>query len=201
MNKKGMSEDVEPIKSIPKIRKLQNELKRHKNGEEILAIFNLSMGLLLRISDVVKLKKNEVFDKNGNIKNDVKTRDIKTNKIHYLNFDYCKSSLILYNHWLNTKDIHSKWLFPAITNTEKHINKNYYYNYLKRISEYIGLKHVGTHSGRKTGAYFIYKHSNNLALVMKMLNQSSLSSTLHYLGLTDKLQGNQLKWWSEYRNE
>lgn len=191
-SKKGMSEEVEPLKSFNQIRRLTDELKKHRNGEEIATMFSLSFGLLLRISDVVKLKKSEVLDNKGNPKADVRTRDIKTNKIHYLNFKYCGKDLILYNHWLITHNIHSKYLFPAVTNHDKPINKNYYYNYLKRIANYIGLNHVGSHTGRKSGALYIYRHSGNLALVMKMLNQTSLKSTLHYLGLTDKLQSNQL---------
>ena len=36
---------------------------------------------------------------------------------------------------------------------------------------------------RKTGAYRVYQQTNNIALVMKLLNHSSQSQTLRYLGL------------------
>jgi len=44
--------------------------------------------------------------------------------------------------------------------------------------------YLGTHTMRKTGAYRVYTQSNyNIGLVMHLLNHSSESMTLTYLGL------------------
>lgn len=60
----------------------------------------------------------------------------------------------------------------------------------------LGLEHLGTHTPRKTGAYLFYRGgfddilaekkmqpSNNIGLAMKVLNHSSESATLSYIGL------------------
>ena len=42
---------------------------------------------------------------------------------------------------------------------------------------------IGTHSLRKTWGYFVYKRTKNLAIIMKILNHSSISQTLKYIGI------------------
>ena len=43
---------------------------------------------------------------------------------------------------------------------------------------------------RKTLAYFIYKSTNNISLVMKMLNHQNPSVTLRYIGIDQDMMDN-----------
>ena len=48
----------------------------------------------------------------------------------------------------------------------------------------LDINYLGTHTMRKTGAYRVYTLSNyNISLVIHLLNHSSESMTLTYLGL------------------
>lgn len=186
------SEDVEPIKNKYKLREFLAEMKKHRNGQEMATVFITSMLLLLRVSDVLKLKCEDVFDLRGKVKSDVRSYDRKTGKVNILQFQTAKPTLLLYKDWLKSKNIQSVYLFPAIMDKNKPLSRNYYYNFLKRIADYIGLKKVGTHSARKTGAYQIYKQTGNLALVMNLLNQSNERVTERYLGIKGQVQTNAL---------
>ena len=53
----------------------------------------------------------------------------------------------------------------------------------KEIGNTIGVN-LGTHSMRKTRGYHMYKKTNDIARVMKMLRHSSEGVTLRYIGIT-----------------
>ena len=192
-----MTENVQPIKSDRKLRQLEHELLIHGNGRENYTIFMVSMKCLLRISDVLKLKYHQVFNAKGQIINNVYTHDKKTGKTNVLDLSVLHTELDAYHDWLVAHKIKSKWLFPSARNTNKPMTRTTYYVIIKRIGDYIGL-HVGTHTGRKCGAYRLYKATGNLALVMHALHHSSEAVTLHYLGITNPVQHNALhNLWSE----
>jgi len=54
-----------------------------------------------------------------------------------------------------------------------------------------GIKEpVGTHTMRKTFGYHAYKKGLDLAVIQKLLNHSSPSITLAYIGITQEDQDN-----------
>lgn len=56
---------------------------------------------------------------------------------------------------------------------------------MKRWITSIGLDHTayGTHSMRRTKAYFIYKRTKNLRAIQILLGHTKLESTVKYLGV------------------
>ena len=56
---------------------------------------------------------------------------------------------------------------------------------ISMIGEEVGLD-LGTHSMRKTRGYHLYKNTNDLARVMKMLRHSNEAVTLRYIGITQE---------------
>lgn len=53
----------------------------------------------------------------------------------------------------------------------------------QQVGEEAGVR-LGTHSMRKTRGYHLYKKTNDIARVMKMLRHSSEGVTLRYIGIT-----------------
>lgn len=99
-----------------------------------------------------------------------------------------------YQQWLVNNHIHSKWLFPSSEN-DKHIDGRQFYRIMQKAGDLLNINYLGTHTMRKTGAYRVYVQSNyNIGLVMNLLNHSSQSMTLRYLGLdresTEKILNN-----------
>ena len=59
------------------------------------------------------------------------------------------------------------------------------YYILNRGAKAVGIKEpIGTHTLRKTFAYWAYKQGTSLELIQKILNHSSASVTLRYIGIT-----------------
>ena len=74
-------------------------------------------------------------------------------------------------------------LQPWFKNKDNHIDRTNAWRVLKRAANKVGIENFGTHSMRKTLAYYIYKSTKNISLVMKMLNHQNPSVTLRYIGV------------------
>ncbi|HGQ5684110.1 TPA: tyrosine-type recombinase/integrase, partial [Streptococcus pneumoniae] len=53
---------------------------------------------------------------------------------------------------------------------------------IKRAAEEVGLENIATHSMRKTFGLFMYEQTKDVALIMDLLNHSSQSISLRYIG-------------------
>ena len=59
--------------------------------------------------------------------------------------------------------------------------------YLKEAQRDLKIPYnIGSHSLRKTWGKFYYEKYNDIATVMKILNHSSIESTLRYIGIDRK---------------
>ena len=163
-----------------------------KYGRRNYTVFQVGKATLLRVSDVIALKKSDVFDEDGQIMKNAYIVDRKTKKQNTLYLRPVENDLLVYQNWLmrfqmknpNLNVYDSKWLFPSFENPENHIAAHTYYGIMSKVGDLLGLNYLGTHTMRKTGAYRVYEQSNhNIGLVMKLLNHSSEAVTLNYLGL------------------
>lgn len=67
-------------------------------------------------------------------------------------------------------------IFPI---TERAVQK-----YLNKVTDYLDLKNIGTHSFRKFYATDIYeKNGHDIVLVQKLLQHSSAATTQRYIGI------------------
>lgn len=180
-----MRQLVLPIKDDHILFKVEDTLLNNfKAGRRNFTIFQLGKATLLRVSDVMKLKYHDVFDDTGEIIDHVYIHDKKTNKPNLLYLNPVKKELKLYNEWLIENEIHSDWLFPSTRDHSRHISEKQFYKVMAKVGELLNLDYLGTHTIRKTGAYRVYTQSKfNIALVMNLLNHSTESMTLAYLGL------------------
>lgn len=153
-------------------------------GRRNYTIFQLGKATLLRVSDVMKLKKADVFNEDGTIKQNTFIHDQKTGKANTLYLKPVHADLLAYYDWLQQQNLISEWLFPSIQHPERHITEKQFYKVMAKVGDLLGINYLGTHTMRKTGAYRVYMQSNyNIGLVMQLLNHSSEAMTLTYLGL------------------
>lgn len=188
-----MKQLVLPIKDSQILTQVLETLRDDfKYGRRNYTIFQVGKATLLRVSDVIALKKSDVFDEDGQIMKNAYIVDKKTKKQNTLYLRPVENDLLVYQNWLmrfqmknpNLNVYDSKWLFPSFENPEKHIAAHTYYGIMSKVGDLLGLNYLGTHTMRKTGAYRVYEQSNhNIGLVMKLLNHSSEAVTLNYLGL------------------
>ncbi|QCK24498.1 tyrosine-type recombinase/integrase [Enterococcus faecium] len=139
-------------------------LDSFRAGRRNYTIFQVGKATLLRVSDVMKLK--------------------KTGKGNTLYLKPVQQDLMLYHAWIIQQNMNSEWLFPSTARPDSHITEKQFYKVMARVGDLLGLNYLGTHTMRKTGAYRVYTQSNyNIGLVMHLLNHSSEAMTLTYLGL------------------
>ena len=180
-----MKQLVLPIKDSNILHEVQDTLLNNfRYGRRNYTIFQVGKATLLRVSDVLALRRNEIFNDDGTIKKNAYIRDKKTNKPNTLYLKPVNQDLIDYLQWLNENKIQSDWLFPSIKHPDRHITEKQYYKVMAKTGDLLGINYLGTHTMRKTGAYRVYMQTNyNIGLVMSLLNHSSEAMTLKYLGL------------------
>ncbi|MGB2563094.1 site-specific integrase [Leuconostoc mesenteroides] len=176
---------VLPIKDSNVLTSVQETLlDSFRAGQRNYTIFQLGKATLLRVSDVMQLKKADVFNADGTIKQNTFIHDQKTGKANTLYLKPVHADLLAYYDWLQQQNLISEWLFPSIQHPERHITEKQFYKVMAKVGDLLGITYLGTHTMRKTGAYRVYMQSNyNIGLVMKLLNHSSEAMTLTYLGL------------------
>lgn len=163
--------EVYPLKTKADI----EAMKKSLHGRDLL-LFIIGINSSLRISDIVNLKRED-FDNERLI-----LREKKTDKIKYIRInDSIRKALA-------ELAPASGYLFPSrkggtpITTTQAH-------RIIKAGAERAGITYnVGSHTMRKTFAYFAYKNGTDLALLMRILNHSSQYETLKYIGIERKQQ-------------
>ncbi|WEV58180.1 site-specific integrase [Ligilactobacillus acidipiscis] len=180
-----MEQKVLPIKDSNVLTQVQRCLKEDfKAGRRNYTIFQVGKATLLRVSDILRLKRVDVFDDQGNVRQNTYLHDRKTGKANRLYLKPIVGDLLAYQKWLQQANLVSPWFFPSIQHPEKHITEKQFYKIMAKVGDLLDLDYLGTHTMRKTGAYRVYMQSNyNIGLVMHLLNHSSEAMTLAYLGL------------------
>lgn len=180
-----MKQLVLPIKDSNVLHEVQDTLLNNfRFGRRNYTIFQFGKATLLRVSDVLALRRNEIFTDDGLIKKNAYIRDKRTNKPNILYLKPIKQDLSQYYSWLDENSIHSEWLFPSLKHPERHISEKQFYKIMAKTGDLLNINYLGTHTMRKTGAYRVYTQTNfNIGLVISLLNHSSEAMTLKYLGL------------------
>lgn len=176
--RKGM-QMVQPIRDIRKIEAMKKILRAGGKRNELL--FILGINSALRVSDLLGLKVADVLDQKGKLKEAVSLNERKTgkSKLFPLN-DSAKKAIKEYVD--EAKPEYDAPLFPS-RKVGKAISRVQAWEILSNAADEVGLEHVGTHTLRKTFGYHVYKRTNNLGLVQKLLNHRSSGETLRYIGI------------------
>jgi integrase len=185
-----MQQIVLPIKDSNVLKEVQDTLLHNfKAGQRNYTIFQVGKATLLRVSDVMRLRRVDVFNENGTVRQNAFIHDQKTGKANLLYLKPVQTDLLDYQAWLQEKHLVSDWLFPSIQHPNRHITEKQFYKVMSKVGDLLGINYLGTHTMRKTGAYRVYTQSNyNIGLVMHLLNHSSEAMTLAYLGLDQASQ-------------
>ncbi|EGP4922511.1 MULTISPECIES: site-specific integrase [Enterococcus] len=171
--------NVKPIKDKAVLNQFATELLKNKHGQRDYTIFVFGIFTGLRISDILNLK---VSDVKGKLKADIVEK--KTGKKRTLNLMQLTNQIIKYLD--EEHDGESEWLFPSPRDSNKPLSTHQYYKIMQKTAEMLDLDYIGTHSLRKTFGYTYYKKTKDLSSLMKILNHSSQSVTLRYIGIEEE---------------
>lgn len=153
----------------------------------ILALINVGINVALRISDLGNLKFEDITKEWK-----VKIKEKKTGKYKYIKLNaICKNNMnqlkVIYNDRgiLPTgyifKSLNREYLKKGI---DKSLNTSSVSKYFVKARIDLKIPYaIGTHSLRKTWGYNVYRRTKDIAPIMKVLNHSSASQTLKYIGI------------------
>ena len=174
---------VEPIRDKKKIELVKVILK--KSGFRNYLLFLLGINSGLRISDILKLKVRDVRNKHH-----IEIKEQKTGK--YKKFLITDSYKIPLQEYILDKKDH-EWLFPS-QRGDRPITRIQAYRIISKACEKAGIKaRISTHTLRKTFGYHFYKEKKDVALLQNILNHSSPSVTLRYIGINQDIIDKNLK--------
>ena len=171
-------EYVQPIRDKKALETMKKILRSNNLRDYCLFILGINSGL--RISDLLTLQVSDVYD-SGKIKDRVVIREKKTNKLK--DFPLGETSKKALKEYIETSKP-QQVLFPSRKGC-KSITRQQAYRILNNAARSIGIKEqIGTHSLRKTFGYHAFKAGVDITRIQKLLNHSSPSVTLAYIGIT-----------------
>lgn len=167
--------NVQPIRSLQKIDDIKWALKRHCSERDYV-MFLVGINTGLRVSDLLKLKADQVKGKNKLIVKEGKTKKARTIHLHNISDEL--------NSYISS--LHSEWLFPS-RKGNKPISRVQAYRQLNKAADMADIDDgIGTHTMRKTFGYWYYKRTMDIVTLQKILNHSHPAITLGYIGITDE---------------
>jgi len=186
--------EVDPIKNTKDIDKIKQYLLGKKNKRDYL-LFVMGINVGLRAGDLLSLKICDVYTK-PKVKDNVTIYEEKTGKKREFNINNsAKKAIELY---LNSLDQFSEqdFLFQSERKGNTHLRVDSTHKIIKSIMRDLSIKgNFGTHTLRKTFAYHVYingvkEDPGILEKLQKILNHSSPSVTLKYIGITKDVIAN-----------
>ncbi|WP_373076867.1 tyrosine-type recombinase/integrase [Fusobacterium varium] len=186
MDKRG--QEVRYINSDDLVQ-IRNYFKNNKKVV-ILSLINIGVNVGLRISDLSKLK----FE-NINPDYTIKLREKKTKKIRKIKFNLvCQKAIRDLKKYYEGLGYSSEKGFLFKSLNRKYVKELYdkplsnvgISKYLNKAKKDLNISYpIGTHSLRKTWGHRVYKGTLDIAVVMSILNHSSAEQTLKYIGIDE----------------
>lgn len=169
---------VEPIRDINLVYDIADYLKIRSERNYLLFEFGVSTAI--RISDILQLRVRDVRDKNGRIREYINVKEQKTDKDNKMKLPKDLKKLI--KEYVQEKKDY-EFLFKSRNGVNKHITRQQAYRILSEAASVFGINNIGCHTLRKTFGYHLYKETKDAAAIMVLLNHSSISETLRYIGI------------------
>lgn len=169
---------VEPIRDIEIVYDIADYLKLRSERNYLLFEFGVSTGL--RISDILKFRARDLRDSNNKIKEYFSIKEQKTDKDKRMKIP-ADLKPIIKEYVKDKKDY--EFLFKSRKGINKPITRQQAYRILSEAASAFGINSIGCHTLRKTFGYHIYQKTKDAAGIMGILNHSTISETLRYIGI------------------
>ena len=176
---------TQPIKDKKELKSLINFYNTKKPNLRNHCLIVLGLNTALRISDILTLKWNMLYDfGRKKFKNRITINEKKTGKTNIIPIN--KNLLIcLQKLFCKIKPQANDYLFTKRTNRSQPINRTQAYRIVKKAANECNLTgNISCHSLRKTFGFFAWKQGTQPALLMAIYNHSSYNITKRYLGIT-----------------
>lgn len=176
---------TEPIKDTKELKSLINFYNTKKPNTRNYCLIVLGLNTALRISDILSLKWNMIYDfSKKKFKNRIVINEKKTGKTNIVPINK-KLLICLQKLFLKLKPQGCDYLFTKHTDRSRPLNRTQAYRIVKQAANECNLTgNISCHSLRKTFGFFAWKQGSQPALLMAIYNHSSYNITQRYLGIT-----------------
>ena len=165
---------VQPIREVESINRMKSELSKGGTRDKLLFVLGINTGL--RISDILKLKVEDVRDRSHIVLIEQKTGKSK----RFLLNSQLTEELSQFTEGMEP----GEYLFRSRRGDNQPISRVQAYRLLNEAAAVVGLEAIGTHSLRKTFGYHHYQRNKDVAILQDILNHSAPSVTLRYIGIS-----------------
>ncbi|MBO5371206.1 MAG: tyrosine-type recombinase/integrase [Lachnospiraceae bacterium] len=176
---------TQPIRNKQDLNKFTEYYRKEQVNSRNYALIVLGLNTALRISDILDLKWQDVYDfENDSFCMHICVQEKKTGKQNRIPLNaHVKDALFLYKKERNPKSEH--YIFTKNTNFDVPLNRTQAYRIIRKAAEMtINEPNISCHSLRKTFGYHAWKQGTPPALLMDIYNHSSYRITKRYLGIT-----------------
>ena len=143
-------------------------------------LFYTSINSGMRVSDIVKLTKDDIRNLDGTMKQHITVTEKKTGK--QKRFPLCNGLLTEMERYTRNMQV-GEYLFKSRKGENKAITTVQAYRIINRATKRIKLEEIGTHTMRRTFGYWHYRQYKDIAILQEIFNHSSPSVTLLYIGI------------------
>lgn len=164
------------IKNKQQIKQLL-EVYPQNSKNRLLIEYAIRTGL--RISDIINVKVEDVYQKESYSVTEKKTGKVKILAIH-------PSLRISIANYVSAHELsHSDYLFFSNKDKDNHIKRNQAHIIISKAGDMIGLT-LSAHSLRKTFGYHAYNQGIDITLLQTIFQHSSQAVTLRYIDITQE---------------
>ena len=177
--------EVQPIRDRKKISAIKGNLKRSSPRDFLL--FTLGINTGLRISDILKLKVEDVKESSGEIKEylDLNEKKTKKQRLIYIN-DEVKKALEYYFDKTRVYDLDRYLFISKTTSINKPISRIRAWQLINMWCREVGIRgRVGTHTLRKTAGYHMRMAGIAIEIIREVLGHKNMQVTRRYIGITN----------------
>lgn len=177
-------EYVDPIKDIKSINAIKKELRQQSQRDLLLFVLGINTGI--RISDLLFLKVEDIWDSNG-VKEFLYVSNEKSAQLQpiYLN-NSVRSELTNYLGMFEFSA--TDYLFKSKKN-DAPITRQQAYRIINHAAKKVGITgKIGMHTLRKTFGYHAYRKGIAISIIRSIYQHHSSAETLRYIGIEKKDQ-------------
>ena len=176
---------TQPIRDKESLQKFKNFYKTQKPNPRNYAIIVLGLNTALRISDILNLTSEMVYD-NNKVREHIVVKEQKTGKINRILLNHeVRKALNLYRHFLVKSAAYkagNPYLFPSPYVSQRPLSRYQVYRMIRNAAESVEIQEkVSCHSLRKTFGYRAWKQGADPIVIMLIYNHSSFDITKRYL--------------------
>jgi integrase len=173
---------TQPIRNKHQIRELA-EYYLHKGQLRNYVLIVLGVHTALRISDLLRLRWDDVYDFNsGCVRATISVTEKKTGKAKIIALN---KTVVGALSMLSAKIAVKGHYIIENQRTKKAISRIQAYRLIRAAAEALSFQNrVSCHSLRKTFGYHAWRSNVSPAVIMEIYNHSSLAVTRRYLGVT-----------------